>query len=1150
MNENLKKRLTEKKASLTDNARTVLSRRYLMKNEDGSPAETPEDMFYRVAENIASCEDKQKDLWTELFYNLMISLDFLPNSPTLMNAGRELQQLSACFVLPVGDSMNEIFEAVKNAALIHKSGGGTGFSFSRLRPKNDQVKSTKGVSSGPVSFMRVFDAATETIKQGGTRRGANMGLLRCDHPDIMEFINCKRTEGVLANFNLSVGITDEFMTALKKDREYSLKNPRTGEEIEKLKASDVFNSIVESAWSNGEPGIIFLDTINKLNPTPDVGMIESTNPCVTGDSFVSTEHGLLRMGYIAKNYSGGGLKIVTDGRIMNRTDENCYLNSISKAFHSGIKQCYKIRTRSGYELTATPDHRFMTQRGWVQLKDLKINRDQLFIQQKEGWFNKNQKLPIEIKNSYVGENCRIYNTNLPTEWSRELGQILGWLVGDGWLREDDENCRVGFTFGTGDFDILKKFKPVLNTWYNNKIEEVERKKTVHHLSYHSKHFTDFFLQLGIKAVRAELKEVPETIYTAPKEAVIGFLQGLFTSDGTVNYTKNKTAYIRLTSKSRKLLQGVQLLLLNLGIKSVIYNRSRPERECFHYTSINNRTVTYKSDGICYELNLSRDMIPLFIHKIGFLGRKQNDKIKQFVKIKFKKTAFWDYVESRRSAGKKEVFDLTEPVSHSMVINGLDVHQCGEQPLLPFESCNLGSINLSNMVTEHGIINYPKLKNAIKQAVRFLDNVVDLNNYPLPQIAEQTRNNRKIGLGVMGFADMLIKMGIPYNQGIKTAEEVMKFIQDEGREASRALAKERGAFANFKTSVYKDGPEIRNSTITTIAPTGSLSIIAGCSSGIEPLFAIVYEKHVLDKKLVEIHSEFLKTARQEGFYSDELIQTVLKNGSINNIQQVPQKFKDIFVTAHDVTPLEHIRIQAAFQKYVDNAVSKTVNFPFTATPKDVREVYLTAYETGCKGVTVYRDGSRESQVLTLGTAAVKPKIVSRDIKLPAEFNNGPTTIIKKEGKKFYLHFSYLPDDVKREIPICLWIYTNHRYKPEELKVCNKAARKLQKFALEMGIDKKFVNDTVEKAQQDYPHNRLGRMISLCLRHHVPMEDIAEALMDLDGDHISSLLTAVRKFLAKSLRGDVELKKKICPDCGAPLHMENGCISCKSCGWCAC
>jgi ribonucleoside-diphosphate reductase alpha chain len=555
------------------NALRVLQERYLLKNDQGEVIETPEQLFRRVAKNIAKADTKYGEnakKSEEKFYKMMLDLDFLPNSPTLMNAGTPVQQLAACFVLPVKDNLSDIFEAVKKTALIQQTGGGTGFNFSNIRPRNDLISTTKGMASGPVSFIKIFDEATNTIKQAGKRRGANMAILNVDHPDILEFIASKENEGELSNFNISVGITDKFMEAVDKNKEYELINPRTKKVVNKLNARSVFEVIVTKAWNNGEPGIIFLDRIEKDNPTPNIGALMTTNPC------------------------------------------------------------------------------------------------------------------------------------------------------------------------------------------------------------------------------------------------------------------------------------------------------------------------------------------------------------------------------------------------------------GEQPLLDNEACNLGSINLANFIVNKEI-DYERLKETVHDAVHFLDNTIDVSDYKVAEIKKIVLLNRKIGLGIMGFADSLLMMRIPYNseKGIKTASRVMSFIQKEAKIESEKLGKKRGSFLNFKHSALrKKYSHMRNATVTTIAPTGTLSMIAEISSGIEPVYAIVYTKHVLDgSELLYINKQFEKEVKEREIYSHELMRKVAKTGSIQKIKEIPADMKEIYVTSYDIEPDIQIRIQAAFQAHTDNAVSKTINFPAHASVDDVREAFINAYKLGCKGITIYRDKSRDMQVLT-------------------------------------------------------------------------------------------------------------------------------------------------------------------------------------------
>jgi len=760
---------------LSKNANTVLERRYLKKDDSHNVLETPDELITRVAQNIAEAELKfggtKSDVkkWMKEFYLLMTTLKFMPNSPTLMNAGADLQQLSACFVLPVGDSMEDIFETIKNTALIHKSGGGTGFSFSRLRPKSDVVQSTKGVSSGPISFMRVFNAATEAIKQGGTRRGANMGILKVDHPDIEDFISCKADLSELNNFNISVALTEEFMEKARNSEDFSLLNPRNGEPMGSLNAGKIFASIIEKAWGSGEPGIVFIDRINRDNPTPSVGEIESTNPC------------------------------------------------------------------------------------------------------------------------------------------------------------------------------------------------------------------------------------------------------------------------------------------------------------------------------------------------------------------------------------------------------------GEQPLLPYESCNLGSLNLDKFLkeTSKGLeFNWDELTSAINTSVRFLDNVIEMNNYPLKEIRRMTYANRKIGLGLMGFADLLLHLGIPYNSKEATdlGEKIMSFIYDKSIEASRELATERGEFPNFNKSIFKEKgePPIRNATTTTIAPTGTISIIAGCSSGIEPLFAISYVRTVMDNdRLVEVNPIFEKVAKEREFYSEELMEQIADAGTIAHFDEIPEDVRRVFVTAHDISPEWHIRMQAAFQKHCDNAVSKTVNFPNSATQEDVAKVYWLAYELGCKGVTIYRDGSRQLQVLSTGATSKKSDVPPSDTPsrlIPRKRPDiivGSTRKVKTGCGNMYITVNedeYGLYEVFSQLGKTGGCISSHV----------EAISRLISLALKSGIDPEKIVDQLRGIRCPNPTWHHGKLIASCsdaigqvIEDYIAMRKARKerGQLSLGLNEINE--TTNGNGTAKKARGlKIADMGPECPECGGMLEFSEGCVKCRSCGYSKC
>lgn len=965
------------------NAIKVLEKRYLLRDENLKVIETPSMMFRRVARAIAAVDrhyNPGRDVKKveEEFYSLMANLEFLPNSPTLMNAGTDVGQLSACFVIPIFDSVEDIFNALKYMALIHQSGGGTGFSFSRIRPRGDIVKSTKGVASGPLSFMRAFDMATEIIKQGGKRRGANMGILRVDHPDILEFIPAKGEEGLLTNFNVSVAVTDDFMRAVEEDKRYPLVNPRNSEVVKKLRARDVFDLIVTSAWRTGDPGLIFIDEINRHNPTPHLGEIESTNPCLAAGSLITTNRGLMKIEDIAASVSyDESLNVFIDTRACFRdrgSEEGgssmllgARLGRLQGAWFSGVKDTVKITTKRGYEVICTPDHRFLTSEGgWVAAQELL--GETILLQSGECVYKAPPTLPMEPQKEYRKD----FQYELPRKWSRDLGRVLGWLVGDGWL-SDTPNYRVGFTFNEDDVEYMEIISSIIESWSGRRVKPIRRANNVWHLSYHSKTLLEFFKALGCACTISKKKRIPERLFTAPREAVEGFLEYLFLADGTASINQEKGVYIRLTYASKGLLRDVQNILLGtFGIKSSIYERKRAVTP-FRYTDVHGNQREYISAASYYELNLSgQDLEKFFeVTKLGGRFTELREVLSKMTRGPHRKK-FEDEVISVEPNGKAPVYDIAEGLSSTFLANGIVVHNCAEQPLLPYESCNLGSINLARMISREkggAVVNFEKLGGVVKTAVHFLDNVIDANRYPLKEIKRITKGNRKIGLGVMGFAQALLELGIPYDseEALNKADEIMGFITKTARKASMELAEERGSFPNYKGSVWeKRGIKVRNASITTIAPTGTLSIIASTSSGIEPIFAVSFYRSVMGgTRLLEVNPVFERIARERGFYSKELLREIARVGSIQGVKEIPRDVRRLFVTALDIAPEWHVRMQAVFQKHVDSAVSKTVNLPNDATLEDVKKVYMRAYKLKCKGITIYRYGSKREQVLYIG-----------------------------------------------------------------------------------------------------------------------------------------------------------------------------------------
>ncbi|MBL7053406.1 MAG: ribonucleoside reductase class II [Candidatus Portnoybacteria bacterium] len=950
------------KIKLTPNALRVLESRYLRKDEQRKIIETPQQLFQRVAANIASAESFFKpsisddELFSigKEFYQMMSSLEFLPNSPTLMNAGGALQQLSACFVVPVGDSMEEIFQAVKSAALIHKSGGGTGFSFSRLRPKQDLVKSTQGESSGPISFMTVFNAATEVIKQGGKRRGANMGILRVDHPDILEFITSKLEEGVLNNFNISVAITDKFMQAVRKKQKYDLINPRDGQVSSQLDANKVFDLIVHHAWRNGEPGVIFIDRINKDNPTPKLGEIESTNPCISDDSWIMTDNGPRQV----KELINKKTKVVVKGKEWS--------NSGNGFFNTGVKKLFKLITKEGYEISLTANHLIKKVK---EMNRYKINSDW----EEAGKLKPGDKVVINVNKNYQWSG----------KYNNKEGYLIGLLVGDGTIKKD-KVVLSSWGESNGDKCVRKAVEKYAKSFpHRSDFKGWQKISNRNEYRLAMGYFKNLIKELGMdnkKKITPEIEKASSNFYK-------GFLRGFFDADGSVQGTHTKGISIRLSQSNIQRLKAVQRMLLRLGIFSQLHlNRRKSMKKEMPDGKGSHKLYNIKAQ---HELIISKENIVTFYKIVGFSNKDKQDKLSLLIKgfnRKMVRERFIVAVKDIVFIGKKDVYDIQVPGINAFDGNGFLLHNCGEQPLLGYESCNLGSINLNKMIGKKGKkweVDWDKLKKTTHNAVRFLDNVIDINRYPLPEIEQMTKNNRKIGLGIMGLADMFIRLSIPYNskKALDLVEKIMKFIQEESKKASAILAEERELFPSFKDSIYnnKGMYKVRNATTTTIAPTGTISIIAGCSSAIEPLFAISFvRKHILGgEEMIETNPLFEEIAKERGFWSKQLIKKISIKGGIQDIKEIPADVKKVFVTSLDITPLDHIKMQAVFQKHIDNATSKTINFPFSASEEDVRKAYLLAYKLGCKGMTLYRNESRKQQVLNIqGGKSKKPKDIKK------------------------------------------------------------------------------------------------------------------------------------------------------------------------------
>ena len=1144
-------KINSRSTELTENSEVVLRRRYLSKDREGNILEDPDGMFRRVARNLAMAElnyqpvtEADRQAVEDEFYGVMRRLEFMPNSPTLMNAGRELQQLSACFVLPVGDSLDSIFERVKETALIHKSGGGTGFSFSRLRPEGDVVGSTGGVASGPVSFINAFDAATDVVKQGGTRRGANMGILNVEHPDILRFIHSKEDGAHLVNFNISVAVTEDFMQRVDRDQSYDLVNPRTGDVTGQLNAREVFQEMVQMAWQTGDPGIVFLDRINRDNPNPQLGRIESTNPCVTADTWINTTEGPRQVADLV----GTEFSALVDGSSAG--------SGPSGFFATGHKPVVCLNTIEGYRLRLTRDHlvrkvcsrtRYSLDYEWVPAGELK-----------------------------AGDEIKLHDHRDAPQWggeyTEEQGYLIGLLVGDGTLKED----KAVLSAWPGEMDAAGAARPGVTAVMDRAAAATE---TMRHRSDYAGWMAvadrgEFRIATGaLRSLALELgmkpgnKAITPTMEGASAAFYVGFLRGFFDADGTVVGTQEKGVSVRLSQSNAARLEGVQRMLLRLGIASQIYRERRQAGERMLPDGKGASRPYYVQSQ--HELVISNENVARFASLVGFFDSEKQARLEAHLgnyKRQMNRERFVVRVNSIEDDGYEDVFDVEVPGVNAFDANGLYVHNCGEQPLLPFESCNLGSLNVARMVKytdDDVVMDWDRLAGAVRTGVRMLDNVIDMNDYPLAEIEEMSKKTRRIGMGIMGFSDLLVQLGIRYDseEALELGGQVMRRIQDETYKASMELSESRGTFPAWDGSVYNQPGNVRrmrNSAPVTIAPTGTISIISGASSGIEPLFALSYIRNVMDNtRLVEGNPYFEAVARSEGFYSQELMEQLAETGTLHDLD-VPEWVKDVFRTSHDISPEWHVRMQAAFQQYTDNSVSKTINFPNTATVEDVAEAYRLAYETGCKGITVYRDGSKEGQVLSTGQTNAAGE-ESPDAQA------GPTVRVPRER----------PRQIQG---ITERVHTGHG----NMYVTINFQEEGKPFEVFSTLGKAGGCDSAQL-------EAISRLASLALRSGVSVGDVVEQLKGItccpfwdEGTLVRSGPDAVALALQRYIEGDAEKSERTesqsvqmqfmpepiyhngngngnggaaptarkCPDCNTPVIYQEGCLMCISCGWNKC
>ncbi len=1139
--------------SLSENARVILEQRYLRKDSEGNAIETPEELFRRVARAVAQGESNGlESLWENRFYKLLTSTRFLPNSPTLVNAGTGRGCLSACFVVTPDDNMESIMEVAHDAAMIEKWGGGIGFGLSRLRPRNDMIKTTHGNACGPIAVMKLYSAVGATLTQGAFRLGAHMGQIRDSHPDIREFIHCKDNDDTLQNFNISAQITDAFMDAVEADAEWPLINPRdegkgpANSIVETISARELWNEIAESAWKTGDPGVVFIDRVWETAPNPQMGRIETSNPCVTGDTLVYTGDGLVPI----RNLVGGTPTLSLDDR------SGVESSFAIKVWQSGVKPVYRLTTEEGYSLKLTDDHEVFTERGKVAAGDLKRG-DRIRLLNHKGGFGD------------TGD--------------RNLGLVLGWLTGDGHIDTkravlsfygEDHELGAEMALATQSVVAGTGKRPTRTYTTNMHVTEVGRGMI------QSTRLRDVVRELGL--TEENWHHVPQAVYQGSEDMQRAYLQSLFGADGTVSGSgPEKGVSVRLNSSYPELLEGVQRLLLNFGIASRIYLRRKERmalmpdgRGCVkEYMTIPN-----------YEVIISKDNVCRFMDEIGFLNEQKNIRLQKVVSEYgdrgFYKEGFLAIFESLEPLGSEPVYDLTEPMTHSFVANGFCISNCGEEFLENYGNCCLGSINLDIHV-EGGEFDWETLEETVRTSVRFLDDVININTFPLQRLRKVNLATRRIGLGVMGWADALVRMRLAYDsqEALDFADELGGFIQRIAWDESARLAEDRGPFPEYERSALKQRglPPVRNSSIVTIAPTGTISRIAGCSSGIEPHFALAWWSNVLWKdhegtssRLLDAPASITESLRAH-LGDDESARRVLEQivddpVSAEDILREHGLDPSVYRTSMAISPEAHVRMQAAWQKHVTNSVSKTINLPNSATVEEVRKAYELAWKTGCKAVTVYRDGSKSMQVLETGSDAEhEDEVVGTDgsaILAPRTRPisvRGVTDLVRTGHGNMYVNITF--DDSGKPFEVFTTLGKAGGCDSANLE----AVARLVSLALRSGIDSDEIVHHLEGITccPAWDGGTLIRSAPDAMAH-VLTNHLNTAHGAIAGPSEEQTSAAVQPGLFPSTRrtnghagsngngngyNQVALAVR-CPKCSGRLIPQEGCLNCLDCGYSKC